>query len=1252
MMKKLITLLMMSILAIGVGWAGQSAFYTLDGTLTGGSIVYDTESDITQDSVSWKVTGNTTMSPWRIGGKSLSNVDRDVYSTTAMGSTISKIELQLGQITCTLNSVKLTVASDASFNNVLDQITKSSVSENSTLEFVPTSGSEWAKNAYYKFTFNVTCGSSSNTYVQLTKATFYKNPPSNVATPVISGVTPFVRRTEVSITCETAGASLYYTTDGSDPTTSSTLYTAPFTINETTTVKAIAYDANNNASSVASKEFVKNAPSALMLEPMCASQDANNVKIELQLVNSSSNLIGFNIEVAKQDLNGNYCSSIQWVKDDTDGTWAGFSGYGHTILARWEGATDAEREANLYDYCDLKSNIKSNNLVIIEILSTMSCRFFPVLEQPVGVARFTLDMSACEDGDYRLFIKNVPGCYSFDYAGGEEGTGAYTPNEPVILELTKVGNTVTSMHKKYAVTLADVENGVVTADKTEAEEGEAVTLIVTPNEGYELAMLTYTVEGQEPVAIENFTFNMPAAPVTINATFRLKADGISIYVKANQAPYLYAWYDNISQCGEWPGTLLSEKVTINREQYYMYHFDLGMINVIFNNGYGGQTGDFTNITKDAFFIYDGNDLAYGLIPPEVYGNSEGEYAFFVNTDGWEQVYAVVDGNTYPMTKVGVDGAGFEVYKWEVPNIDFTSSTITFNNGAGSGIQDVNGNIYTSEYVKGGYYVYSFFLNHSVVRLDRVTTILYDDSSQRPAIEDCSITMNSTKDVWNGLSSIEFQIRGTYFSQQARQGSVWYSVDNRDWVEFTSLLNSEQQFDENIIISFVRNHSVHGIRLAAKDLSGALSNVVTVLEAIDAQNLSCNNLPDAEYTGQAITFDPAISDMNGTELVLNEDYTFTISDNVNAGNAILDIQANYPRYIGYQRLYFNISPHTIAGLITLSDGDSYCYTGYPITPEVEVYDQTFGTLTVNQDYVVSYLDNENVGTGVVVIDGIGNFTGHFELSFEIVDIVPGDVDLDGVVNIADLTAMLNIIFYNDDYVAVADMNKDRIINVQDVVGLVHLLLTGDIPHFSPNVRRAPKNDYAAHASLYWQDGTLYLDSPVPVAAVNIINDVDNHITWNLDSYGMVVMQDSGEHGMHSVLFSFDRGVIPPGVNPIATTDCQSPSVVGAELCDPESRLINVQLNENLSGIADIRKTAGINCDMSGSKLVINCDAALHDVDINVYTIDGMVVDNRHLPMLNSGTTFVEMSDLFKSNRFMIIAVLRGGQVLATQILTQK
>jgi len=64
----------------------------------------------------------------------------------------------------------------------------------------------------------------------------------------------------VTITSATDGASIYYTTDGSEPTTASTLYGAPIAVTSSVTIKAVAIKTGISNSSVASAEYVINIP--------------------------------------------------------------------------------------------------------------------------------------------------------------------------------------------------------------------------------------------------------------------------------------------------------------------------------------------------------------------------------------------------------------------------------------------------------------------------------------------------------------------------------------------------------------------------------------------------------------------------------------------------------------------------------------------------------------------------------------------------------------------------------------------------------------------------------------------------------------------------------------------------------------------------------------------------------------------------------------------------------------------------------
>ena len=82
-----------------------------------------------------------------------------------------------------------------------------------------------------------------------------------VATPEFSIESGAVNSgTSVTITCNTEGAKIYYTTDGNDPTASSTEYKAAISVTTAVTLKAIAVKDGMNGSAVASVSYTIYTP--------------------------------------------------------------------------------------------------------------------------------------------------------------------------------------------------------------------------------------------------------------------------------------------------------------------------------------------------------------------------------------------------------------------------------------------------------------------------------------------------------------------------------------------------------------------------------------------------------------------------------------------------------------------------------------------------------------------------------------------------------------------------------------------------------------------------------------------------------------------------------------------------------------------------------------------------------------------------------------------------------------------------------
>ncbi len=109
--------------------------------------------------------------------------------------------------------------------------------------------------AYVGFTGG-TGGNTSSQKVESWTFTSTVSPTGGVSTPIFSPAAGnFTAPVSVTITDATPNSTIYYTTDGSAPTTMSSQYSAPFTVSSTATVNAFATANGMTASAVASATY-------------------------------------------------------------------------------------------------------------------------------------------------------------------------------------------------------------------------------------------------------------------------------------------------------------------------------------------------------------------------------------------------------------------------------------------------------------------------------------------------------------------------------------------------------------------------------------------------------------------------------------------------------------------------------------------------------------------------------------------------------------------------------------------------------------------------------------------------------------------------------------------------------------------------------------------------------------------------------------------------------------------------------------
>ena len=201
-----------------------------------------------------------------------------------------------------------------------------------------------------------------------------------------------------------------------------------------------------------------------------------------------------------------------------------------------------------------------------------------------------------------------------DYDGNEEAGTTWvdeTPLQPVSVSLSPAGG---SFRTNTVTVTAELSEDALSGwyqiegqDKVALTPGKPATFTIGDDMNFnQTKTVTWSATSSEGEKTGKVTYTK----VDPNAA-------ITVYVKADKAPYIHAWITGGKNLtGEWPGKVMDGPVEIDGAKYWTYDFDnVESFNVILNNGSGSQSGKFEGITGDIYLEYDGGTSAKKISAP-------------------------------------------------------------------------------------------------------------------------------------------------------------------------------------------------------------------------------------------------------------------------------------------------------------------------------------------------------------------------------------------------------------------------------------------------------------------------------------------------------------------------------------------------------------------------------------------------------------------------------------------------------------
>ena len=368
--------------------------------------------------------------------------------------------------------------------------------------------------------------------------------------------TTFLDELEVTISNPNESGTIYYTTDGGDPTAEDAIYAGPFTITETTTVKAVVAT-EAGTSSVAEATYTKIEKSTI--EEVLAAEAGTSHFVE-------------GIVVAAGDAGF-------LVQDETDYIYC-YKGSGNTF-----------RVGNQVQVYGAISEYKGTKQFTATATVTEVGQGEVIYPDPTALTGADMDF-AQENAEIEHQFASFTGTltisgnyYNFAVEGAEnataciikplddiselngkevavEGYALYVSGKYVYFIATEIAEIVPT----FTITQADgVEYGHVTIEPAEAGAGATVTVTAVPDDGYVLeSIAAYGVNTNEAVVLQPgetdniYTFEMIADDVVVSPVF---VEAPFEPTDLDVAAYTGAWQSDVGNVGNYT------KDVAQKEQY-------------------------------------------------------------------------------------------------------------------------------------------------------------------------------------------------------------------------------------------------------------------------------------------------------------------------------------------------------------------------------------------------------------------------------------------------------------------------------------------------------------------------------------------------------------------------------------------------------------------------------------------------------------------------------------------------------------